>query len=155
MSINNLRISKQDDNDNEDEAKNDNKRRFQFVSLMKEIVATERNYVTDLETIVEVWCYFHKCSFKQVFHNPLRSNKLLNSKEIQTIFCNIHDVLRINKVILSEIKIQLPEIEKEASFETMQMYCIELCNIFLKYGDMLKVYTFYCNNKVGNNNDIL
>lgn len=75
------------------------------VLVLEEIVQTERDYVSDLENVVDK--VIHKLwSFKcvQVFIQPINERGLLSKQECNSIFSNIMVLLPLNKQILADFE---------------------------------------------------
>jgi len=78
---------------------------------------TERDYVSDLSTIIEV------------FIKPLKESGIIKKVEIGNIFSNVELIYKVNSQLLEGLNRN------------------EIGDSFLKIGDFLKVYSFYCGNQ--------
>lgn len=74
------------------------KMRFEVIN---EIIGTEKTYVKDLETVVQVrpFINLNLVTRYQLFLHPLKSNKFLEEGELKAIFSNIEAILSINQEI--------------------------------------------------------
>ncbi|KAJ3106972.1 Myosin 10A, isoform D [Phlyctochytrium planicorne] len=91
-----------------------------------EIVSTERDYVEDLETIIDVY-------IKQ-----LKRSKLIRPKDMSVIFSNIEAMSPVNKELLKSLDARQAE---------SQNFVVEqVGDIFIGVSDYLKMYTMYCSN---------
>lgn len=98
------------------------------LNVFNEILYTERDYVRDLELIVEL------------FVNPLQKKNILDSASIQAIFSNIEVIIKINKAMLVRLESRNEEI--------LNGKTDWLCgDIFLGVADFFKIYASYCNNQ--------
>ncbi|KAJ3147126.1 Rho guanine nucleotide exchange factor 4 [Geranomyces michiganensis] len=100
------------------------KRAVQRQEVVHEIVATEADYVEDLNTIINV------------FMNPMKRQKILKDREITIIFSNVEQLLPVN----TQLKTMFEERVAQASVVEM------IGDIFIRVSDFLKMYTMYCRN---------
>ena len=63
----------------------------------------------------------------------IREKNLLNNEDVKSLFSNIESIHQANTIILSE-------------FEKSNEEAIEISQVFLKYGEALKIYINYVNN---------
>ena len=61
-------------------------------NVIKELIATERDYVNDLDVIVKV------------FIEPLREQALMNEKEILGVFLNVELLVAVNRELLAQLE---------------------------------------------------
>eukprot|EP01094_Clydonella_sp_ATCC50884_P015859 TRINITY_DN2652_c1_g2_i1.p1 TRINITY_DN2652_c1_g2~~TRINITY_DN2652_c1_g2_i1.p1 ORF type:complete len:627 (+),score=159.62 TRINITY_DN2652_c1_g2_i1:1-1881(+) len=94
-------------------------------NVVKEILTTEREYVSDLDTLV------------QVFLHPLRARQILTAVELNNLFSNVEILANLNRKVMEEFE----ESERE------QGDVLLVGPIFLKMADFLKMYTTYCANQ--------
>ncbi|KAJ3216189.1 Myosin 10A, isoform D [Dinochytrium kinnereticum] len=94
--------------------------------IIYEILCTEKDYVNDLETVIEVY-------MKQ-----FRKNKLLRPKDMSVIFSNIDSILPINMELLKLLE------DRQAESENNVVE--QVGDIFIRVSDYLKMYTMYCSN---------
>ncbi|KAJ3307215.1 Myosin 10A, isoform D [Kappamyces sp. JEL0829] len=92
--------------------------------VIYEIIATEADYIQDLETILELYI------------RPLQKSKLIRPKDMAIIFSNIEQVLPVNQELLREL-------EKK---QTINPVIESLGDIVIRVSDYLKMYTMYCSN---------
>eukprot|EP00004_Rigifila_ramosa_P012674 TRINITY_DN2762_c0_g1_i5.p1 TRINITY_DN2762_c0_g1~~TRINITY_DN2762_c0_g1_i5.p1 ORF type:complete len:348 (-),score=88.82 TRINITY_DN2762_c0_g1_i5:52-1095(-) len=83
--------------------------------VVKEFVATERDYVRDLDIIVRVWM------------QPMKKLGILTQQQMNEIFSTIEMILQINKEVLVSI-------EKGADSDTLGKELVAICRIFKSYG---------------------
>ncbi|KAJ3280108.1 Myosin 10A, isoform D [Borealophlyctis nickersoniae] len=98
------------------------KKEIQRQEVIHEIYTTEKDYVEDLEIIIEVY-------IKQ-----LQKNKLIRTKDMSVIFCNVEQLLPVNQELLKWLEDRVnenPVVERVG-------------DIFSNVSDYLKMYTMYC-----------
>ncbi|KAJ3189570.1 Myosin 10A, isoform D [Irineochytrium annulatum] len=86
-----------------------------------EVLCTERDYVEDLETVIEVY-------IKQ-----LKKNKLLRPKDMSVIFSNIETIMPVNSELLKLLE------DRQAESENGVVE--QVGDIFIRVSDYLKIYT--------------
>ncbi|KAI8833753.1 hypothetical protein BC829DRAFT_407635 [Chytridium lagenaria] len=91
-----------------------------------EILSTEKDYVDDLNIIIDVYI------------KPLKKTKLIRPKDMSVVFSNIEAIAPVNRELLK-------------SFETRQSespnnVVEQVGDIFIGVSDYLKMYTMYCSN---------
>jgi hypothetical protein len=100
---------------------------YQRLRLLKEVIATERSYVTFLSQLI------------LEYYTPLKTNDKKNNyfdeKEFQDVFSNIEEIKRVNSVFLKEL-------EKEYKKFPMAY----LGNVFKNNANEFRIYTKYVNN---------
>ncbi|KAI8907800.1 hypothetical protein EDD86DRAFT_208149 [Gorgonomyces haynaldii] len=92
--------------------------------VILEIIATEQDYVDDLDYIVEVYI------------KPLKKSKLVQPKDMAIVFSNIEMLLPVNQELLKSLEVRQhanPVIE-------------QVGDTFIHVSDYLKMYTMYCSN---------
>ncbi|KAM9963611.1 hypothetical protein ACTFIW_006847 [Dictyostelium discoideum] len=95
------------------------------IKIINELIETERDYVRDLNIVVEV------------FLNPIREKQLLSAKDINSLFSNIEILYSINMNVLKAL-----EKDKDPLCEN-----ISVGQTFLDMSHYLKMYTTYCSNQ--------
>ncbi|KAN0032251.1 hypothetical protein ACTFIV_006132 [Dictyostelium citrinum] len=95
------------------------------IKIINELIETERDYVRDLNIVVEV------------FLNPIREKQLLSAKDINALFSNIEILYSINMNVLKAL-----EKDKDPLCEN-----ISVGQTFLDMSHYLKMYTTYCSNQ--------
>ncbi|KAK5582398.1 hypothetical protein RB653_003981 [Dictyostelium firmibasis] len=95
------------------------------IKIINELIETERDYVRDLNIVVEV------------FLNPIREKQLLSAKDVNALFSNIEILYSINMNVLKEL-----EKERDPLCEN-----ISVGQTFLDMSHYLKMYTTYCSNQ--------
>ncbi|KAM9989947.1 hypothetical protein ACTFIY_005993 [Dictyostelium cf. discoideum] len=95
------------------------------IKIINELIETERDYVRDLNIVVEV------------FLNPIREKQLLSAKDINSLFSNIEILFSINMNVLKAL-----EKDKDPLCEN-----ISVGQTFLDMSHYLKMYTTYCSNQ--------
>jgi len=96
------------------------------MSVINEMMTTERDYVADLEIVVKLWL------------NPIRVRDLLTEAEIGAIFSNLETILQMNQTILLAFEKRL--IVQRDKQEGTEM----VGDIFQQMGDFFKMYKVYC-----------
>jgi len=89
-----------------------------------EILKTEKDYIRDLEIIIDV------------FLRPLRESAILSPKDITVMFSNVEQLLIINQNFLEQL-----EKRREKS-----PVLLEIGDLLLVTADVLGKYTMYCSN---------
>ncbi|KAJ3199483.1 Myosin 10A, isoform D [Entophlyctis luteolus] len=90
-----------------------------------EIVATEREYIADLELV------------KQIM-NQLRNEHTLGRKDMAVIFSNLEAILPVNKELLKRLE--------DRQSHHVNGIVEQIGDIFIEVADFLKMYTMYCSN---------
>ncbi|KAJ3086161.1 hypothetical protein HK102_013456 [Quaeritorhiza haematococci] len=98
-------------------------------NVVAEIVATERTYVQQLETLVDLYV------------NPLEQGDFLNAQDCNILFANVRSVLMFHKDHL------LPKLEEMIKLPTQPVG-----SVFLALSVFLKMYSMYYNNFDSANN---
>ncbi|KAJ3223727.1 hypothetical protein HK099_000747 [Clydaea vesicula] len=101
------------------------KKEIQRQEVIYEILTTEKDFVDDLNIIIELYL------------NGLKKNKLLRQKDLSVIFSNIESILPINQKLLQLI---------EERFASDKNVVNQLGDIFIQVADYLKIYAMYCSN---------
>jgi hypothetical protein len=88
-------------------------------NVILELITTEKQYVTDLRTLIEVLrtssslalspsssCITLDLTLRhcQVYINPIQEKKLLNKKQMTAIFANVDTIYEINSNLLQELE---------------------------------------------------
>ncbi|KAI9201937.1 uncharacterized protein BJ171DRAFT_601297 [Polychytrium aggregatum] len=92
--------------------------------VIHEVIYTERDYVDDLRTIIEIYI------------QPIKERKLLRPKDITVVFSNLEDLQRLNQEFLS----WLEQKQKESTIVN------QVGDLFIQISEGLKIYTLYCSN---------
>ncbi|KAJ3020230.1 Rho guanine nucleotide exchange factor 4 [Thoreauomyces humboldtii] len=100
------------------------KKMIQRQEVIREMILTERDYVQDLETIINIYM------------NPLKGTKLLPAKDMSIIFSNVEQLHGVNKQLRTWFDERLAE---NPIVQTIG-------DIFIRVSDFLKMYTMYCRN---------
>jgi hypothetical protein len=90
----------------------------------EEVLTTERTYVRNLQTIVEV------------FYRPMVADGLVTEKDATQIFAGVSEIVGVNEAILAALEKRLAEGAE----------VLRLGDIFITFAPFLKIYTKYCNN---------
>ncbi|KAM9951765.1 hypothetical protein ACTFIT_002448 [Dictyostelium discoideum] len=93
--------------------------------VINEIINTEKDYIADLNIIVNF------------ILTPLKESKIIPDKDISIIFSNIQLLLNVNKELLSDLLQKAPDEKPNHTVGTCFIY-------FFKY---LKIYSGYCANQ--------
>ncbi|KAN0026491.1 hypothetical protein ACTFIV_007478 [Dictyostelium citrinum] len=93
--------------------------------VINEIINTEKDYIADLNIIVNF------------ILTPLKDSKIIPDKDISIIFSNIQLLLNVNKELLSDLLQKAPDEKPNHTVGTCFIY-------FFKY---LKIYSGYCANQ--------
>eukprot|EP00007_Cunea_sp_BSH-02190019_P006443 CAMPEP_0174238538 /NCGR_PEP_ID=MMETSP0417-20130205/11572_1 /TAXON_ID=242541 /ORGANISM="Mayorella sp, Strain BSH-02190019" /LENGTH=725 /DNA_ID=CAMNT_0015317381 /DNA_START=421 /DNA_END=2594 /DNA_ORIENTATION=- len=97
------------------------KRERQRRHVVEELIATERDYVNDLEVVLAV------------FVRPLQTNSLVKPIDMQSLFSNLEVLAGFNATVLKQFE------------ERIQTNIFG--DIFLQMADFFKMYTAYCANQ--------
>ena len=93
--------------------------------ILEELIETERNYLSDLEVIINV------------FYIPLQEKSLLAKEQMYKLFSNIQDIY--NTVNVNFLK-ELEDLKNEKSTESVG-------SILCKFANLFKLYAAYCSNQ--------
>ncbi|TPX67259.1 hypothetical protein SpCBS45565_g03905 [Spizellomyces sp. 'palustris'] len=100
------------------------KKEVQRQEVIHEIQSTEKDYVEDLEIIINLYM------------NQIKKNKLLPPKDMAIVFSNVEQLLPVNQQLM-----------KWLEDRTSQHPVVEhIGDIFIRVSDFLKMYTMYCRN---------
>ncbi|KAJ3410974.1 Myosin 10A, isoform D [Chytridiales sp. JEL 0842] len=102
------------------------KQERQRQEVIYEIICTERDYVADLETIVEVYM------------KPLRNSKAVRPKDMAVIFSNVEALLPVNMELLKQLEVR----QSKSNGGVIE----QIGDVFIGVSDFLKMYTMYCSN---------
>ncbi|KAJ3116908.1 Myosin 10A, isoform D [Phlyctochytrium bullatum] len=91
-----------------------------------EILSTERDYVEDLNIIIEVY-------IKQ-----LRKTKVIRPKDMSVVFSNIEAMIPVNRELLKSLEAR----QAQSTNGVVE----QIGDIFIGVSDYLKMYTMYCSN---------
>lgn len=91
--------------------------------IINEIITTERDYVRDMEMVINV------------FYLPLKNETILEEKELRTLFSNLETIVNVNKQLLAELE----KIESNSGPKTKTMG-----DVFTSMSAYLKMYIPYC-----------
>eukprot|EP01130_Rhizamoeba_saxonica_P012134 TRINITY_DN5092_c0_g1_i2.p1 TRINITY_DN5092_c0_g1~~TRINITY_DN5092_c0_g1_i2.p1 ORF type:complete len:458 (-),score=77.65 TRINITY_DN5092_c0_g1_i2:42-1415(-) len=100
--------------------------------LNKEVINTERDYVSDLETMIEV------------YYEPLFVKGIISEVERDTLFANVTELLPLNK---NKILARFEEILTQAEMNGIPISQVNFGDVFLELADHLRVYSEYCSNQ--------
>lgn len=93
---------------------------------LKELLETEKLYVENLKTIIEI------------FITPIRNGEILSKMEFSSLFSNVEFIYeQVNLPLLNQLEIAMKE----------QQDCISIAKVFLELGDLFKLYAVYCSNQ--------
>eukprot|EP01114_Cavostelium_apophysatum_P005323 TRINITY_DN1615_c1_g2_i1.p1 TRINITY_DN1615_c1_g2~~TRINITY_DN1615_c1_g2_i1.p1 ORF type:complete len:637 (-),score=180.86 TRINITY_DN1615_c1_g2_i1:36-1946(-) len=92
--------------------------------VINEVIGTERQYVDDLETILNV------------FLNPLKSANLIPKDSVGAIFSNVELLVGVNRVLCEDLEEQARKYGGD-----------KIGSSFIKLADYLKMYSVYCSNQ--------
>eukprot|EP01102_Stenamoeba_stenopodia_P007410 TRINITY_DN2074_c0_g2_i6.p1 TRINITY_DN2074_c0_g2~~TRINITY_DN2074_c0_g2_i6.p1 ORF type:complete len:671 (-),score=130.09 TRINITY_DN2074_c0_g2_i6:4-2016(-) len=95
--------------------------------VISELIKTERDYVADLELVIEV------------FLTPLRASGIVPNKDIKSLFSNLEVIHSINLQMLKEL-------EKRVRL-SLANNVTSIGDIFISTSAYLKMYTEYCSNQ--------
>jgi len=108
------------------EEEEDDKRERMRIEVINEIIISERYYVRDLETVVNL------------FLIPLRNLQIVSTEDIKKLFSNIELIFTVNQEITSNFQREL--------IATPEIQLFNIGQIFLKTVQFLKVYSIYSSN---------
>ncbi|KAI8822520.1 rho guanine nucleotide exchange factor [Fimicolochytrium jonesii] len=100
------------------------KKEIQRQEVIHEIAVTEKDYVADLEIIINVYM------------NPMKKKLLLPAKDMAIIYSNVEQLLPVNQKLLQYLD------ERLAQGPVVE----QVGDIFIRVSDFLKMYTMYCRN---------
>eukprot|EP01126_Amoeba_proteus_P049597 TRINITY_DN5810_c4_g1_i1.p1 TRINITY_DN5810_c4_g1~~TRINITY_DN5810_c4_g1_i1.p1 ORF type:complete len:435 (-),score=116.40 TRINITY_DN5810_c4_g1_i1:81-1355(-) len=99
--------------------------------VINEIIQTELDFVNDMKLLIEV------------FYNPFEENGLLNRSELETLFCGVGELIKINEDMASKFVNRKEEtVRKGISLEEMP-----IGDIFVEAAPSLQGYKTYCTNQ--------
>mmetsp|Transcript_10198 Transcript_10198/g.25602 ORF Transcript_10198/g.25602 Transcript_10198/m.25602 type:complete len:678 (-) Transcript_10198:101-2134(-) len=110
--------------------------REQAEKTVRELITTEREYIKDIEVLVEL--IMTPMGTKRDF---LTGELLVTPQQMSNIFSNVSILPSVNKVLLQNLEIELELLEKDSNAE------IHIGGVFLKTADYLKMYLQYCANQ--------
>eukprot|EP01128_Nolandella_sp_AFSM9_P006796 TRINITY_DN3571_c1_g1_i1.p1 TRINITY_DN3571_c1_g1~~TRINITY_DN3571_c1_g1_i1.p1 ORF type:complete len:444 (+),score=119.87 TRINITY_DN3571_c1_g1_i1:133-1464(+) len=100
--------------------------------ILTEILNTERDYVKDLNIILDV------------YNNPLKESGIVTDEQAQILFANVSELEGLNRTkVLAKIQARF----KAVTDAGVPSYMINMGDIFMSLSDHLKVYTEYCANQ--------
>lgn len=94
-------------------------------NVIEEIITTERDYVSDLRVVSEV------------FIQPLRDQQIIQPDDLMQLFSNIELIASVNREVMKEFEAR--------SGEDTEVLLVG--DIFLRMADFFKMYTTYCANQ--------
>jgi len=100
--------------------------------LIQEIIVTERDYVKDLDIIINV------------YYEPLKSLGIISEEEVHTLFSTVEDLYVLNR---DKVLKRFEEIYSGATENGIPLWEIDLGDIFLELSEHLKSYADYCANQ--------
>ncbi|KAI8999847.1 hypothetical protein BC832DRAFT_563834 [Gaertneriomyces semiglobifer] len=100
------------------------KKDIQRQEVIREMFETEKDYVVDLEIIINVYM------------SKLKAQKILQPKDMSIIFSNVEQLLPVNQQLVKWLE---DRISKGPLVE-------QIGDIFIRVSDFLKMYTMYCRN---------
>jgi RhoGEF domain len=112
----------------------------QRTNVLDEILTTERDYVRDLDVIVNT--YLRSLRLQE---------KLLSAADLQAIFSNVEQLLIINTELLKSLEVQTPRAQQDGDAATPTSAAdanqVSVGDAMLRIGQFLKAYTTYCSNQ--------
>ncbi|KAL5006025.1 hypothetical protein ScPMuIL_017183 [Solemya velum] len=108
------------------------KKFIQRQETIQEIVDTEISYGRDLNIL------------KQEFYEPMKSNGLMSSEQLETIFSNLDELNHVNKQFVEKIELS---IEAASRNKDMGMKTVNLGSLFLESSTMFLTFESYCVNQ--------
>jgi hypothetical protein len=99
-------------------------------SIMNEIISTERDYISDLNILVNVFLF------------PIKLKEVISIDDINILFSNVETLVNCNTQLLKDW-----ETEKKTQNETQKSDIEILGEIFMKMSPFFKMYTVYCANQ--------
>ncbi len=144
-------VGEVEDGDEPEDASEDGR-----VAIMEEIWDTEKQFVEDLEVMVNLYLLPLRDSLKN------RAD-IIDPKNIKGLFANVEQLLAVNQEILAQLDIvfdhanratdgdrrvqrSLADIFAEADVEQVDVTVREVANVFVKLSRDLRCYAPYCNN---------
>jgi len=101
------------------------------MSVVKEFIETERDYINDVEVLTNVFIF------------PLKATQMLPKTDIEVLFSNIEDVVPIHVSFLKQLEQKVTE-QKESG---QPQHDVQLGDIFVRFFHYFKLYSIYASNQ--------